>query len=464
MVQSASLGVLLDHAQDKITLLDETGRFTYANAATERILGWKPEEMVGRNTFDHIHPEDVEAVRTAFERTIGADVFTVTTVEYRHEAEDGSWVWLESRMANVTDEKLDGYVVSSRDLTDRIEAQAERREITRTLEELTATTGDILWMFDADWSELLFVNPAYETLMGQSADTVRADPSAFLDAIHPADVPAVKDAMNRLSSGNPVDIEYRVNPNKDYRTWVWVQAEPILEDGEAVRICGFCRDVTDRHRRERQLYVMDNLLRHNLRNDMNTILGNAELIREEAPEVAERAAVIRRTGENLLASAEKEREIITALTGKVGRGHVDLGEVVIAAVETVRRRYPEASIDVSLSEPGTVYVLDDVRVAVVELLENAISHCGSDQPCVRVTVRPEGTQVAMVIEDNGPPIPDIEAQVLTGAHDMTDIYHSTGLGLWLVYWVVDLSDGQITVDPESGRGNRITVRLPRGRE
>jgi PAS domain S-box-containing protein len=464
MARSGSLGVLLDHAQDKIVLLDEEGRFTYANAATERILGWEPDELVGQNAFDYVHPEDVDELRAAFDRTIDADTFLVTTVEYRHEAKDGSWVWLESRMANVTDEQLDGYVVSSRDVTDRIEAQAERREITQKLEELTATTGDILWMFDADWSELLFVNPAYENVMGQSIDTVRADPSAFLDAVHPEDLPAVEDAMRCLSAGQAVDIEYRVNPDQDYGTWVWVQAEPIVEDGDVVRICGFSRDITDRHRRERQLYVMDNLLRHNLRNDMNAILGNAELIREEAPEVTDRTEVIRRIAEDLLASAEKEREIITALTGKVGQEHVDLSEAVNEAVETIQERYPAASIEVTASESGTVYALKNVRIAVTELLENAIGHSGSDRPCVRVAVRPEGEAVRLVVEDDAPPIPDVEAQVLTGGHEMTDIYHSTGLGLWLVYWIVELSDGEITVHPANGGGNRITVRLPCGRD
>jgi len=464
MARSASLGVLLDHAQDKITLLDENGQFTYANAATERILGWKPEELIGKNTFDHIHPEDVDEVRTAFDRTIGTDAFTVTTVEYRHEANDGSWVWLESRMANVTDEQLDGYVVSSRDITDRIEAQTARREITQRLEELTATTGDVLWMFNADWSELLFVNPAYEAVMGQSTDTVRSDPSAFLDVIHPEDLPAVKDAMNCLSAGQAVDIEYRVDPEQDYGTWIWVQGEPIREDGEVVRICGFSRDITDRHRRERQLYVMDNLLRHNLRNDMNAILGNAELIREEAPEVADRTEVIRRVGDSLLASAEKEREIITALTGKVGQEHVDLREAVNVAVETIRERYPEASLEVTASESGTVHALKNVRTAVTELLENAIGHSERDRPCVRVTLRPKDETVALIVEGDGPPIPDIEAQVLTGGHEMTDIYHSTGLGLWLVYWIVELSNGRITVHSANGDGNRITVSLPRGQD
>jgi PAS domain S-box-containing protein len=463
MNRSASLGVLLEHAQDKIVLLDEDGRVTYANEATERILGWEPDRFVDQNAFEFVHPEDVEAARAAFERTIEADSFTETTVELRHEAADGSWVRLESRMSNLTDERLDGYVVSSRDVTDRVEAQRERRETARRLEEIAASTGDVLWMFDADWSETLFVNPAYEEIYGRPVEELEASPEAFLDAIHPEDVPAVREAMDCLSAGESVDMEYRVNPDRDYRMWVWAQAEPIVEDDEVVRITGFSRDVTDRYRRERQLYVMDNLLRHNLRNDVNVILGNARLVEDEAPEVADRTAVIRRTGEDLLASADKEREIINLLTDRVRPETVDLGCAVADGVRTVRERYPAARIGVAAPGGVAVRALAEIRLAVVELLENAITHTAGDEPTARVAVESAGDRVVLTVSDDAPPIPEMEARVLTGDHEMNDVYHSTGLGLWLVYWIVELSGGEVEVESDPGGGNRVQLVLPRRR-
>ncbi len=328
-------GVLLDHTQDKIVLLDRSGAFTYANDATERILGFAPEELLGENAFEYVHSNDRQMVRRAFDRTIERDSFTETTVEYRHRTKDGSWVWLESRMSNLTDSALDGYVVSSRDVTDRVHAEEERRQTAERLEEIASVSGDVLWMFDADWSEVLFVNPAYEAVYGRPADEVEASPESFLEAIHPDDLPRVQDAMECLSAGQSVDMEYRVNPEENYNRWVWVQAEPIVADGEVVRITGFARDVTDRRRRERQLYVMDNLLRHNLRNDLNVIMGVAELIEDDAPETAERTAVIRRTGEALLESAEKGREIIDLVTKRARRERVDLPSLVEDALDTI---------------------------------------------------------------------------------------------------------------------------------
>ncbi|MDB2244892.1 PAS domain S-box protein [Halorubrum ezzemoulense] len=461
---SEPLGLLLDQAQDKIALVDDEGRFTFVNGASERILGIPPAELVGEVAFEYIHPDDREAVRAAFQRTITSDGFAEETVEYRHRTADGSWVWLESRMSNLTDDELDGYVVSSRDVTDRVRAERQRAEATSHLKEIAAVSGDVLWMFDADWSELLFVNPAYEDIYGTPTDEIRGDPDKFLDAVHPDDRPAVEEAMKLLAAGDSVDIEYRVNPEENYNRWVWVQGEPIIEDGEVVRITGFTKDVTDRRRRERQLVVMDNLLRHNLRNELNIVLGTVEDLEADVPEAAEHTAVIRRVGERLLQTAEKEREVIDLITDQRETDRIDLRSVVEGCVETVRDRYPEGSITVDGLDAVTVDGRCELRSAVTELLENPFQHSDDGRPTVTVRLRRTDDGAELVIEDDLPAIPSVEADVLTGDHDMTHVYHSSGLGFWVVYWSVELSNGDVAVDSDPAgreRGNRITVSLPR---
>lgn len=460
MSRSASLGVLLDHAQDKIALLDDDGRFTYVNDAAERILGYAPDDLVGTNTFDYLHPDDVDAVRERFTETINREGYTAGSVNYRFRAADDSWVWLESQMSNVTDDRLDGYVVSSRDVTDRERTKQECRTLSTRLRELSATTSDVLWLFSGDWSELLFVNPAYESVFGQPTEAIEADPEAFLAAIHPDDRPAVTEAMDCLVDGQSVEMEYRVDAATEYQHWVWVQAEPIIEAGDVVRIAGFARDITDRRRRERQLAVMDTLLRHNVRNDMGVIIGNAELIEETAPEAADRAAVIRRTGENLLSSAEKQRGIIEALTDGKSSGPLDLTAVVGAGVETVRDRYPDAELTLSTPETAPTCGINALEAAVVELIENAVTHNTDDCPTVDVTVAVDDV-VTLTVEDNGVAIPTMEASVLTGDHEMDALYHSSGLGFWLIYWVIELSEGSIAVEAREDGGNRIRVTLPK---
>lgn len=131
-------------------------------------------------------------------------------------------------------------------------AEARVAEIESRLRELTEATSDLLWMFDGDWEELLYVNSAYEDIWGDTVDGLFDDPRSFLDQVHLTDRNDVEAAMVAASDGIPVDIEYRVTPAEETQRWVWVQATPIADDsGTVTRIAGFGRDITERKRRER---------------------------------------------------------------------------------------------------------------------------------------------------------------------------------------------------------------------
>lgn len=80
---------------------------------------------------------------------------------------------------------------------------------------------------------------AYEDVYGKSTAELKADSTSLLDAIHPNDVPKTEQVMERLPEGHAVDIEHRVDPDQGYDRWVWVQAEPIVENGEIARVTGF---------------------------------------------------------------------------------------------------------------------------------------------------------------------------------------------------------------------------------
>lgn len=119
---------------------------------------------------------------------------------------------------------------------------------------LDQTSNDVVWMFNADWSELCFVNAAVEDVFGLSRRTIVDDPTSFLEAIHPDDRAKTRAAMERLSAGESVELEYRLNPAENFERWGWVKGESLLDaNGNVERIMGFTRDITERKYRERKL-------------------------------------------------------------------------------------------------------------------------------------------------------------------------------------------------------------------
>jgi PAS domain S-box-containing protein len=461
MSHSVSPETLLNYSQDKIALLNRAGEFVYVNNAAQRLLGYEPEELLSKNAFAYIHPEDVENARVSFERVVDTDEFVETTTTYRFRAADDSWVWFESRLSNIADAESDGYIVSSRDVTDRVRAERISEIRHSRLKEIASSTSDVLWMYDSDWEKLLFVSSTYEEVFGRPVDELHVEPQAFLNAVYQPDVPQLKDAMKQLSAGEPTSVEFRVNSEKNFSTWLWVRGEPIFDDGKVERIAGFTRDITHRKQRERQLYVMDNILRHNLRNDLNIILGNLDSIEEQSSGVSEETTIIRRTSNSLLATAEKQRTLIEFLRNGLSEDRIELATLLEESVETVQEQYQTATISVSYASEEPVHVLCDVGFAITELVENAIQHCEAPIPAAWVTADSDETGVTITIEDKAPPIPRLESDVLTGYDNMSDVHHNGGVGMWLVYWVVELASGDITVDAASDTGNQVTITLPR---
>ncbi|WP_128906528.1 PAS domain-containing protein [Halorubrum amylolyticum] len=360
MSDSPDPAVLLDLAGDKITVLDENGIYRHLNASVVDMLGFRPDELVGTDAFELVHPDDEERIRDTFARIAAGDLTPDEPLEYRYRTADGGWVWVRTRVYPPAETEIDGYVLTSRDITAEVESQ-------RRLETIASVSSDVFWMFSAEWDELLFVNDAVEDIFGVSPDALERRPQGFLDAVHPDDRPYVERAMERLSNGESTLIDYRLGSADGVTKWVRVPGEPVIENGEVVAVTGFARDVTEEYRRERQLAVMDNLLRHTIRNDMNIVDGTAERIADAVaaadafdPEawgddgaseggdridpdalaelgagLQEHAGTIRRIASDLLATAEKQRGVIDLLRQRGSPRPVEVAPVVEEALGIV---------------------------------------------------------------------------------------------------------------------------------
>lgn len=153
-------------------------------------------------------------------------------------------------------------------LANRIENAVEQyrsreaiQEAERKLRELAERTDDVLFMFDGDWNELLFVNSAYEELWGRPIADLEADPDAFLDQVHADDSQRVRSSLACLADGDSVQLEFRIVRPDGQQRWVRSNAKPVLDsDGDMVRIVGQVRDITEQKERELQLETfIDNL-------------------------------------------------------------------------------------------------------------------------------------------------------------------------------------------------------------
>ena len=129
----------LQESTDIITVLDDAGKVKYESPAVGRVLGYEPGELIGRNGFDLVHPDDVDDISSTFAELVAEPGATVTA-QARFRTADDEWRWLEVRGTNQLDhDAIEGVVTNNRDITVRKEREQELEETTTVLSTLVET-------------------------------------------------------------------------------------------------------------------------------------------------------------------------------------------------------------------------------------------------------------------------------------------------------------------------------------
>src|SRR5829696_2951437 len=119
---------LVQNTSDIITILEADGTVRYISPAVERVMGYKPEEQIGTSAFGSVHPDDRERALDTLAEVLKRPGLH-PPLEFRVPHKDGSWRYLEHVVNNLLDDlTVRGVVVTSRDVTERKEAERKLRE------------------------------------------------------------------------------------------------------------------------------------------------------------------------------------------------------------------------------------------------------------------------------------------------------------------------------------------------
>ncbi|ELZ92952.1 HTR-like protein [Haloferax mucosum ATCC BAA-1512] len=252
----AQFRALVELARDIVTLIGSDGRIKYQSPSIEDILGFGQEELVGTHISEHIHPDDWGTVEDAFQASIRTGTDTQEPIRYRHRDADGAWRWLESTGSNQTDTSVDGFVVTTRDVTEQrnYEQQLQRHE------SIVESIRQGAYVFDHE-GILRYANGAAvertsvprERLVGHHISDVRE--MTLLDDEQCARLETALDAVLRGESDGE---RFELEPlDSDAGTVVEFAISPIIgDDGEITGAVGISTDITERKRYEKQLNAL----------------------------------------------------------------------------------------------------------------------------------------------------------------------------------------------------------------
>jgi diguanylate cyclase (GGDEF)-like protein/PAS domain S-box-containing protein len=118
---------LVQYSSDIVAVLEDDGTLRYISPSVERVLGHRPEELIGKSAFDYVHPENIEFVSSSFAKALKISGVR-PPMEFRVRAGDGSWRHVEVICNNLfSDSNVQGMIVNARDVTERKRAEEQLR-------------------------------------------------------------------------------------------------------------------------------------------------------------------------------------------------------------------------------------------------------------------------------------------------------------------------------------------------
>ena len=114
---------LVQNGSDLIFVIDEQAHIRYVSPAVKHIGGYNPDDLLGKHALQFIHPEDLPEITNELQQIQDCTNDGIATA-HRFLTHEGHWIWLESKGANLLhDSNVQGLVINSRDITDRIQLQ-----------------------------------------------------------------------------------------------------------------------------------------------------------------------------------------------------------------------------------------------------------------------------------------------------------------------------------------------------
>jgi PAS domain S-box-containing protein len=484
--KTQELELYFSNTLDMLCIADADGYFRRMNPEWERVLGYPAREMEGRRFLDFVHPDDMPATVEVIRKLAGQD--RVVSFANRCRAKDGGYRWIEWRSFQVGT----AIYASARDITERRQANLALRESEAQYRGIfeQAAVGICHCSLEGVFQR---VNRRMTEILGYGeAELLRMN---FREITHPEDLVEDLDHMRQVLSGQALgfDMEKRYIRKDGALIWVHLSVSMVTDRSAqpAYLVCVF-EDISARKaamaelshakvqaedsNRSKSEFLAN--MSHEIRTPLNGVLGMLQLLKGTPMDVEQGTYVDK--------AHDAARRLLSLLSDILDFSKIEAGKLTLRSapfaltdvfemVSTVLGGAAmKKGVSLRLNMDKTVPELlvgDDARLRQIlfNIVGNAVKFTPSGTVRVQAWARPgrgaDGVWLYLSVADTGIGIQEDKLTSIFDRFTQSDVSYSknfegAGLGLAIVRRILDLMDGDICVESESGQGTTMIIVLP----
>ena len=473
---------LIEHGFDVVLLLDRDCGILYASPSVERVLGYAPRELVGRDAFDLVHPDQLEDARNVFAKALVSqgNVFTGDrAIQHKY----GMWLWTETTVTNLLGEpSVRAFVVNLRDISGRKQAEKALRESEQRFRDYVETASDWFWETGPDHRFTVTSDSPIHSVLGVTRWELAADLDeepekwrahrATLDAHEPFRGFMYKakrgdgSTIDVSTSGKPV-----FDPNGRFLGYRGVSSDvsDTVRANKAERALQDVRMELARVSRITSLGALTASIAHEINQPIASVIMNASAglrwLGAKPPDLEEVRQVLERVRKDGTRAGDVIGRI-RALARKdpVKVDELDINEAIREVIALTRGEVSHNRVTLSTHLAQVASIRADrvqLQQVILNLILNAVEAVSDKEPrnLLIETGENEGRNILVSVSDSGPGLDPATVDRIFEPFYSTK-QGGVGIGLSICRSIIEAHQGRIWARENLPRGSTFQFTLP----
>lgn len=279
--------LISERSNDLVCLHKPDGTYTYVSPSVERILGFTPEELIGRDPYSLFHPDDIDRIASESHEQVIAG-HPVLNFEYRIQNKKGDYIWVNTSTDAILDEsgQVIGLQTSSREVTER-----KRLEILYSQSQKMAKVGG--WEYELDTGALYWTDEVYRIHDIEVGEPIFVEEALSYYPEEDGSRALLQNMLDQtVETGTPIDLELPIITAKGRKRFVRTIINGMSDGKRIYKLYGTFQDITERKINEikqREIneklekmiqtnHEINSVVGHDLKSPLTSILGLIDLV------------------------------------------------------------------------------------------------------------------------------------------------------------------------------------------